>query len=328
MQTSFIYSASKVNTLSQFLLNRTDIERLLVTESSEDLQSALKETYLAPYVVHVPNEDIALAIEATLIHAKKLIHRIAPQSDMFRVLWVQYDIHNLRVFAKASVVQWDYERCEPYLLRRGIYAPDYLYEKVQANELNRLQIGWQEAYDQALQTAVGGDLSQLDDIFDTLYFKTSKYIVESIGDAFMKTYLTTVIDLHNLKNRLRQLKNGSAQLPATFITGGSFTSGQLDTFEQVAAAFARLSNEEYWAEALEHYQTEGTFTFIDDRAADHLINVAKKASYDMFSSASIVFYYLQCLQSADNVRAIEVGKNSGMKIDDIRNNLRLAYVNE
>ncbi len=105
MQTSYIYSASKANALSQALLSITEIERLLVADPGDDLQSALKESYLASYVVRVPDEDVSLAIEETLTHAKKLIHRITPQGDMFRIMWVQYDIHNLRVFAKARTIQ-------------------------------------------------------------------------------------------------------------------------------------------------------------------------------------------------------------------------------
>ena len=102
MQTSYIYSVSRVNTLAQYLLTKTDIERLLVAQPGEDLQSALKETYLAPYVLRAKDGDVAEAIELTLIDAKKLVHHIAPNGDMFRVLWARYDIHNLRVFAKAK----------------------------------------------------------------------------------------------------------------------------------------------------------------------------------------------------------------------------------
>ena len=102
MQTSYIYSVSRVNTLREYLLTKTDIERLLVAAPGDELHTALKETYLAPYLTRLDDEDMAKAIELTLIDAKRLVHQIAPHGDMFRVLWVHYDIHNLRVFAKAK----------------------------------------------------------------------------------------------------------------------------------------------------------------------------------------------------------------------------------
>lgn len=328
MQTSYIYSASKVNALSEFLLTKTEIERLLVADSGADLQSALKETYLATYVVRVPDESVSLAIEETLRHAKKLIHRITPQGDMFRVLWVLYDIHNLRVFAKASTAGLSYEDCKPYLSERGIYTPSYLYEHVENNTLNNLQISWQDAYNEAIQSTVDGDLSTLDGIFDTLYFTTSKRIVESVGDAFIRTYLQAVIDLYNLKSRLRHLKNETVRFTPEFVDGGTFGPGLIETQENVLAMFETLGGSKYWASALEYYKETGNFTQIDSKAADYLVLIARQGSYDMFSSASLVLYYLKCQQAAANIRAIVVGKNSGLEAADIRSNLRLVYVNE
>ncbi len=328
MQTSYIYSASKATALSQMLLNCTDIERLLVAESGDDLQSALKETYLASYLVRVPNENMSLAIEETLSHAKKLIHRITPQGDMFRIMWVQYDIHNLRVFAKATAANYSYEDCLPFLSERGIYSSQYLHEHVEAGTLNRLQIGWQEAYDAAVQVVQGGDLSALDGVLDQLYFDTSKRIVESVGDSFMRKYFQTLIDLYNLKSRLRHLKNESISLEPKFIDGGTFAAGQVETLDGVTAMFKQFGGVSYWAEALEEYQTVGNFTKVDAKAADYLLITAREGSYDMFSSASLVLYYLKCRQSAANIRTIVVGKNSGFDTASIRDNLRIAYVNE
>ncbi len=328
MQTSYIYSASKVNALSQFLLNKTDIERLLVAEPGEDLQKALKETYLAEYLLHVPHEDVSLAIEETLKHAKKLIFRITPQGQMFRILWVQYDIHNLRVFAKASAAGLTYDQCLPYVSERGIYEPAYLYEHVQDATLNRLQINWQDAYEQALQTAASGDLGKIDGVLDELYFATSKRIVETFGDAFLSSYLKTLIDLSNLRSRLRHLQNTAVSFSPEFVEGGTFGPKQIETMEQTFALFARQGGAEYWKEALEYFAETGNFTRLDARVADRLLMVAKEGSRDMFSSASLVLYYLKCRQAAANVRSIVVGKNSGMKAEDIHANLRLAYVND
>ena len=328
MQTPYIYSASKANALAEALLSKTEIERLLVAEPGEDLQSALKESYLASYVVRVPDEDVALAIEETLKHAKKLIHRIAPNGDMFRVLWVQYDIHNLRVFAKASAAGMSFEDCKPFLSERGIYAPNYLYEHVENSTLNNLQISWQDPYNEAVQVAASGDLSTIDGIFDQLYFDTSKRIVTAVGDPFIHKCLQTIIDLYNLKSRLRHLKNEGISFEPKFVDGGTFSSSAVESLDAVQTMFGRFGGDAYWAEAIETYNQTGNFTQIDAKSDDYMLTVAKQGSYDMFSSASLVFYYLKCRQAANNIRTIVVGKNSGLEASDIRSNLRLAYVKE
>lgn len=328
MQTSYIYSVSRVNTLAQYLLSKTDIERLLVAEAGADLQSALKETYLAPYVLRSKEGDVAEAIEWTLIDAKKLIHQIAPKGDMFRVLWAQYDIHNLRVFAKAKAQQLSFAEVLPHTSRRGMYEPDYLYTSAEAGTLNSLQAGWQDAYAQAVKFAEEGQIAKVDTVLDKVLFATIHRIAETIGDKFIKQYVGALIDLYNLRSRLRLLAHPNIESAHEVVVGGTIVMDMLSTKEEVYAGFMRLQNGDFWKSAIESYESTGNTTQLDARSQEYLISLAKHASVDMFSSASLVLYYLQCRQAANNVRAIVVGKNSGMSLEDIRAHINFAYVYE
>ncbi len=325
MQTQYIYSASRANTLAQYLLTKTDIDRLLVADAGDDLQSALKETYLAPYVLQ--DADIAVAIEATLIEAKKLLHRIAPDGDMLRVLWLQYDVHNLRVFAKAQAIGKGFADVAQFVSARGIYDPAYLYAMADRSELNRLQMSWQESYTEAVRHATVGDIDQVDGVFDQLFFATATRIAERFKDPFIRKYVRAIVDLYNLKARLRAATYDQIKFSPVFITGGTFAEREIETKEQVLVAFAQLGGEAFWRIAIEQFAATGNTTHIDARADEYLVDMSKQASFDMFSSASLVLFYLQSRQSAANVRTIVVGKNSGMSEAAIRSNLRLAYVN-
>jgi V/A-type H+-transporting ATPase subunit C len=328
MQTSYIYSASRLNTLATFLLSKTDIERLMVTAPGTELQSALKETYLAPYILNATEDTIPAAIEQTLIEAKQLIHRIAPKGNMFRVLWVQYDIHNLRVFVKAQAKGLSFEQCSAFTSDRGSYDPTVLFESVQKGELNRLTAQWQEVFDEAVRLVVAGELDKVDGVLDQAFFAAVKSITDGESDLFLKKYVRGVIDIYNIKSRLRAVTYPQVTFTPVFITGGTFAQSELDSKEQVFAALEKLDGQGFWRTAIEYYQETGNTTRIDARADEYLLTLAKESSFDMFSSASLVLYYLQCRQSAANVRTIVVGKNSGMKEEDIRANLRMAYVNE
>ena len=326
MNTSYVYSAARTKALSNELLSRTDIDRLLVADPGVELQTALKETYLAPYVLQVADEDVAQAIEMTLVEAKKLIHRVAPDGDVFQVLWVQYDIHNLRVFAKATGKDMDLEALTAYTSNRGIYEPAKLLEHIEAGTLNRLQIDWQAAYSEAVRLVEAGDLDQVDAVFDELLFTTIKRSSTACDDKFLKRYVASVVDTYNAKSTLRRVRLNDAALKPGFITGGTFAEGEINTKEGVAAALDNLAPG-FFTTAVEAYDATGNTSELDARIDDYLINLAKTASTDMFSSASLVLYYLQVRQSAANVRTIVVGKNSGMEEASIRTNLRLAYVN-
>lgn len=331
MQTSYIYSVSRVNTLREFLLTKADIERLLVATPGDDLHSALKETYLAPYITRVPDEDMSAAIEVTLVDAKRMIHRIAPAGDMFRVLWVHYDIHNLRVFAKAKATGASFVELAQYVSQRGIYEPITLHENAENGTLDSMQVGWnaQSVYNQATALVAEGKLEAVDALFDALYFETSQTIAKKSGDAFISKYLTATIDIYNLKSRLRALTHESVNENAiTFITGGSFHKESIITKEDVLASFSRLGGTVYWQDAVDTYNKTANTTTLDVRADEYLVELAKTESHDMFSSASLVLYYLLCRQAAANVRTIVVGKNSGMSEEAIRANLRMSHVND
>lgn len=327
MQTSYIYSVSRVNALGQFLLSKNDIERLLVAEAGDDLNSALKETYLAPYLTHVENDDAAAAVEQTLIEAKQLVHRLAPKGDMFRVLWVQYDIHNLRVLAKATAKGLPFSDCRSLMSERGIYEPAKLHSHLESSSLNELQTGWQEAYAEAVEKVAAGSINEVDGIFDDLYFATCKKMATKNSDAFIKKYVARQIDLYNLKSRLRHLSNDSVKFSPAFVSGGTIWEDRIETLEDTISALSELGTADFFKEAIELYQSTGNTTKLDVLTNESLLTLAKEASHDMFSSSSLVLYYLKCNQAAANIRTIVVGKNSGMSEADIRLNLSLAYVN-
>lgn len=330
MQTSYIYSVSRANVLSEFLLTKTSIERLLVANPGDELRQALKETYLAPYVSRVANEDVAEAIEETLIEAKELIYKIAPRGKggMLRILWIQYDIHNMRVFAKGSAGQYTFEQCEPYLSRRGRYPADLVYKKIEDHRLDDLFPSWQQAYDEAMALIKEGKSELVNGLFDELVFSTDRKIVDKYGDEFIRSYFSLLVDFHNLKSRLRHLQHEAVSFYPAFVAGGSISRDLLENEEDVVMAFARFGGEAYWRDAIADYQTTRNSARLDARTAEYLLDFTKTASAtDVFSSASLVLYYLKCRQAAANIRTIVVGRESGQSEAIIRANLRMAHVN-
>jgi len=203
-----------------------------------------------------------------------------------------------------------------------------LFNSAERGELNFLQDGWQEAFLEASRLVADGEIDKVDKVFDAAYFNTALKIAHTGNDTFVTTYLRTFIDLYNLKAALRTVKYPQITSGSPFVSGGSMTIEGGQTVDEVQKLFANHGGEDFWRDAIAYYLETGNSTRLDARVDEYLLTLAKQASFDMFSSASLVLYYLQCRQSAANIRTIVVGKNSGMKEEDIRANLRLAYVNE
>jgi vacuolar-type H+-ATPase subunit C/Vma6 len=230
--------------------------------------------------------------------------------------------------AKAKAKQLTSDDYQSLLFERGIYDPAYLQECAENKSLDFLQSGWQSQFDQAVEYALSGKIDKIDGLFDELFFTTCKQITAKVGDDFMKGYLKTLIDLHNLKSKLRLLNNPSIGFKPDFIDGGNLEASHMETVEDILSQFAQFGGADFWKEAIDYYQSSGNTTSLDARSSEYMLMYAKEASYDMFSSASLVLYYLKCRQAAANIRIIVVGKDSGMRDSAIRPNLRMAYVSE
>lgn len=328
METSYIYSVSRTNALSEALLTKSDIERLFAAEPGVDLDSALKEVYLAPYILRTKTGDIAEALEQTLIDAKQMIHSIAPVGDMFHPLWIQYDVHNLRVFAKVQARSMSYTDVADIVSHRGIYEPHHLYEHAEKGTLQHLQAGWQDAFNRAVEYTSKGELSAVDGVFDALYFETSIRIAGTVGDAFMKSLVVTLIDLYNIKSQLRGIRHAEIGGRAMMVPGGNSSCTGTHTRESLFKLLQTYGGATRWHDAVTYYMETGHSTRFDARLDEYMIEYAHTYAREhlTFNAASLVEYYLKCRQSAANIRTIVVGKKSGVPEAEIRTNLRMAYV--
>jgi vacuolar-type H+-ATPase subunit C/Vma6 len=228
--------------------------------------------------------------------------------------------------AKAAATDVSEEAVTAHLSKLGVFAPEYMKESAATNSLNRLEQDWQEAYDDAVRAATADDLEAVDRIMDELYFATAARVVQVTQDAFLCRFFKRMIDIHNLKSRLRTLTYPNVAFGASFISGGNYAASEIETKEQVLATYEKMGMEAHWRDAIEYYTATNNTTRLDARAGDYLLSLTREAAYNMFSSASLVLFFLRSQQAADNIRTILVGLNSGMKEADIRANLRTAYV--
>jgi len=85
----------------------------------------------------------------------------------------------------------------------------------------------------------------------------------------------------------------------------------------VYQALATLVDEHFWQDAVTTYESTGNSTLLDARMDEYLLGLAHEASYRLFSSATLVLYYLRTRQAAANIRSIVVGKNTNIQDNSI-----------
>ena len=326
MKTSYIYSSSRVKALEKELLNEASVNHLLESAKGEAFMKALKETYLATHLKSENADGVFSALEDSLVEAKNLIERVAPEKRLFDFLWVRYDLHNLRVILKAKKAGLSEDKMSPYLSRLGKYTPETLQEHISAGTLNRLESEFKVIYEQAEKIMEEQGVATADLLIDTSYFELAKRMVHDTHDLSLGKVIRLQIDLYNLRTKLRTLLVEREDSSAWFVTGGNLRLSDIDSKEQALSALLAYGGEKYWREAIEVYNTEQHLTLIEARADDFLLETLRDMSHDIFSPASLIAYFLQTQNSAKIIQTITVGKESGQDESQIRKHLRTLYV--
>ncbi len=327
MQLSYIYSASRVNALSTALPKKSDYERLITATSEAEMLSVLRDTFAVSVIEQMPAGSLDEVLEATLLQVKQTLLQIAPKADPLRFLWVQYDIHNLRLFAKAKRGAHGWSDVQVYVSHRGLYDPSYLYEHAENSTLNRLVAGWQETYEQMVSYIEQREIRKADAVADALYFTMMKDELLKTNDNSIRAYVERSIDMYNIKARLRALQTPTGVSGNSWISGGAVSLSAIETKEMILQVLQTMSHDD-WRGAIEYMETTGNSSRLDARVDEYIASVARHASYSGFQASSLLFYYLLCRQAAVNIRIIAAAKKSGMSQQDVRINLRMTYVND
>ncbi len=326
MKTSYIYSSSRVKALQQELLSESDVERLVEAKRGEELIKVLKETYLAKYLMTEDVAGVMKATEQSLIEAKDTITKIAPEPKLFDFLWVFYDLHNLKVQLKAAYAGFPAEKTTSLMSGLGKYSPETLMEHIANDTLNRLESQFKNIYEEAKKAMEEKGLADAEVIIDKEYFKLAKSLVGETRDLSIDTILRLQIDLYNLKTRLRTIQVPRQGNDDWFVEGGNFRFEDIESKEQALANLQKFGGEARWREAIDLFNNEGHSTLIDVKADDYLLETIHVMSYDVFSPASLIAYFVSTQNTAKIIKTILVGKENGQSEDLIRQQLRTVYV--
>jgi vacuolar-type H+-ATPase subunit C/Vma6 len=326
-QHSYIYSASRVNAVASNLPKKSHYERIISAANDTEVLAVLRETSIGQSIdTHSPKESNQ-ALDFFLYDTTTLLSQIHPYTLLNEYLWLQYDVHNLRLFAKAKKTTLQWGDIAPQASNRGVYTPVYLYEISELNQLNRLQIGWQEAFSQMVSLCQQNDIVAADGIADTLVIEAMRSNSAKINDSDLRLYTERYIDVYNIKNRLRDIKNFGTQYSTVYQSGGWLQPNVMETKESIFTSLQQWGGDG-WRDAIEYLEATGNFTRLDARIDEYLLHSVRQTSYKTFTPASLLFHYMLAEQVVKNVRIITAAKKTGISNIELRANLRMAYVNE
>lgn len=322
MQTQYIHASSRAKALRFKLLTETQLERLLSAKDTEEVRKVLQDTYLAPYLAKGDDVSIQNALDQSVLDAKKTIESIAPQKEIFEILWLKYDFANLKTIVKGRRLGLNTEQLRERCLATGKYSIDTIIKAYDEGKLGNLNIFFVEAVEKANAAKV---VYKIDIVMNIYYFRAMRQVALKYSDRFIREYSALLIDFFNLESALRLMRLDAMEQKEIFIYGGMFSRKDIETKKQIFDSYKRLGGEKLWADAISAYDDHGDFSLLEKTAEEYTLEFLKVQSTGLLSPAPLFAYFSAIKNNAQTIRAIVVAKQSGMPEKEIRRILRRLY---
>jgi V/A-type H+-transporting ATPase subunit C len=314
------------------LLSRMYYDRLIESETLEDALRLLQETTYGSFLA---NEDFEAALNKAALSMYNDIHKATPYENLVEFMRVKYDYHNIKTLIKGKFLNKDFSNI---LIHTGNVNALDLQTAINSGEIKTLSRADKdnpkaidpngvmiEAIEAALQDYEDTkDPQRIDIILDKFMFKHMRQIVASINHDFINNYVSTLIDLANIKTllRVKKLNKEVAFFTELIIDGGKLDRNTLISLfsESIDGISHRLKSSEYISILKDNL--EG----LERNSDNYLMNYMKKAKFINLGPEPIVVYMFAREAEIRNLRIILVGKLNKVSESLIRERLRDSYV--
>ncbi|WP_238882297.1 V-type ATP synthase subunit C [Clostridium sp. YIM B02551] len=328
----FTQAIPRLRVLETRLLDRTKLERMSEASSKDEVFKLLGETEYSNILGNIKKfEDYEEILSIELNRVYKSIYEISPVRSIVDVMSIKYDYHNLKVLIKGKYLNKDFSnilipvgRVELTKLKNYIETEYYRdFNKVMRKTLESVIKDFEEKKDP----------QNIDIIFDKGLYEELKELDKEIGDKFLHSYITSLIDLTNLKTllRVRKQNKGRDFFGNVMILGGSIDKDKLfslltDAPENISTKLSYTNYKDILKIGIESYVKEGTSTVFEKLSEDYIMELMKKAKYVSFGLEPIIAYIYAKETEIKLLRIIMVGKLNNISEELIKERLREAYV--
>lgn len=319
-KTEYGYASGRIKALERTFLSQAQVERLLAAKDAPEAYKVLQDTFLSPYLASQDRATLAETFERVVDDAKHLITSVAPDPELFDILWLKYDFYNASTIVKGLRAELSEEEIKRACFNSGKYTPDALYRSITEHTLRNLNIALAGAVAQAEQQK---EVFEIDVVMNKAYFATIRALAETKKDKTVSEYVSLLVDLFNLKSALRHITLKEREVPRLYISGGRFREDELAEKGQIVECFARIGGNARWQDALRAYETTHDHTLIE-RVSDEIAAAfwRDRSVLEFFSPAPLFSYFNTKKHNVQLVNAILTEKETGLAEQEIRHAYR------
>lgn len=318
--TEYGYASGRIKALERTFLSQAQVERLLAAKDAPEAYKVLQDTFLSPYLASQDRATLSEVFERVVDDARRLITSVAPDPELFDILWLKYDFYNASTIVKGLRAGLPEDEIKKSCFTSGKYTPEALFRAITEHTLRSLNTSLAKAVIEAEQQK---EVFEIDVVMNKAYFDTIRTLAQTKKDREVLEYVALLIDLFNLRSALRHITLKEREVPRLYIPGGRFREDELSEKGQIMEGFARIGGNTRWQDALRAYETTHDHTLIE-RVADEIAAAfwRDRSVLEFFSPAPLFSYFNTKKHNVQLVNAILTEKETGLSEQEIRHAYR------
>jgi len=323
--TNYACAVGRIRVLETGLLKPTDLERLIGSKTASNAFRVLNDLDYAAYMEDSTEvHDFQKILNADLYKTKELLRQMAPYPELLNILWLRYDVHNIKTLLHAKWKGIAPERINNLLLEYGKFSPHLLERFILEDRDSERIPAYLEAmirHTEEVYLAEKEDPFQANVYLEACMLKHIESIVKRERNPFITHLYLLSVDITNLKSSLRLLTREKEVrikiLDNTFIPGAHIAKDTIQSFlekesvsqftEQLPSAYASVVKD-----ALETFYQNASFLDFEIELENIIIKYLARSKYIVFGPEPLFSYFLAKLNNSQIIRAILVGKLNDM----------------
>ena len=321
-------SVVTIRVLEKRLLTKNRIERMIESETCEEVLKLLSETEYSQDMTDIQNSrDYEKILKRETERVFSLVRNMSKNKKVVDILSLKYDYHNLKVLIKSKVFEKDNTNL---LMNAGTIDITKFKTKSETQSLDLPE----EILEAIAEIKKEENLTpqKIDIIVEKYYFKNLVNLSKKIDVKVITDYVKGLIDFQNIITLFRvQKQNRDAKfLDSVIFEGGTISKDKIvaslnDSSETILNKFKKEKLGPYLVKGVEVFNETKRLSEFEKISDNYLMKLNKESKYIVFGPEPLFTYLVAKEREINAIRLIMVSKINNISSEKIRERLRDTY---
>lgn len=321
-------SVVTIRVLEKRLLTKNRIERMIESETCEEVLKLLSETEYSQDMTDIQNSrDYEKILKRETERVFSLVRNMSKNKEVVDILSLKYDYHNLKVLIKSKVFEKDNTNL---LMNAGTIDITKFKTKSETQSLDLPE----EILEAIAEIKKEENLTpqKIDIIVEKYYFKNLVNLSKKIDVKVITDYVKGLIDFQNIITlfRVQKQKRDAKFLDSVIFEGGTISKDKIvaslnDSSETILNKFKKEKLGPYLVKGVEVFNETKRLSEFEKISDNYLMELNKESKYIVFGPEPLFTYLVAKEREINAIRLIMVSKINNISSEKIRERLRDTY---